>query len=393
MLTGHVDDACRQYISGWAYDSENPDAKVEVVVLLHGAEQGRVIADRMRPDLQKLGKYGDGCHGFFFRFDQPLSVIGTYDIVVQFAAGGVLERGRFRIARQPSEPSNELRPIILTATGRSGTSLLMRRLWRDSSIVVAGDFPYEIKLLSYYTKAFEILTATGNHEKSVSADLIFDDPYRLGLNPFNHHLYAQVFPAPAMIHGFFERQAAPIIAEAFKAVIGTFYQQVNTANSKRGARFFAEKCEVFNPTRDFTRLAFGDVHEIILVRDPRDIFCSYRSFWSVPGQQALQNLGSVRNRVLDFHKETTDDRLFLRYEDLVCQPDETMQRISGFLNLDHVAEIDHGHENEDFKGHATSQDALSSIGRWRRELTDSERQVFDSEFAEFFETFGYDRAG
>ena len=128
-----------------------------------------------------------------------------YEIVVRTPAGEVLRPGPVMLRKESIEPQDDLPPILLTSTGRSGTSLMMRRLERDKSIVVSGHFPYETKLLTYYAHAFEILTAPGNHERSVNPDLIFDDPYHLGLNPFNHENFADTFPRPSMI--------APILRE------------------------------------------------------------------------------------------------------------------------------------------------------------------------------------
>jgi hypothetical protein len=390
MLTGYVDEVRRQYIAGWAFDPDNPDSRVEVAVFIHGDEVGRTIANLPRPDLVKLGKYGDGRHGFMFRFDLPLSLIGTYDVIVRFPQGEVLQGGRFTIGKELIEPQEDLPPILLTSTGRSGTSLMMRRLGHDRSIVVAGAFPYEMKLLTYYAHAFEILTAAGNHQKSLDPTLIFNDTYHLGLNPFNHVNFADTFPRPYMIHDFFEKQSAPIIADAFKAIVSRFYDHAGKSQSKHSAKYFAEKCEVFNPTRDFTRAVYGKMREIILVRDPRDVFCSYRSFWSTPTEQSAQILRSVRDKMLDFKREASSDSLFVRYEDMVRQPEEVLARISEFLGLDHVITIDPSVEEADFKVHATSRDSGSSIGRWRSELSSEEFQQFNTDFGEFFEAFGYD---
>jgi hypothetical protein len=392
MLTGYVDEVCRQYIVGWAFDSDRPIERVELVVLIGGEEHGRAIADRARPDLLELGTYGDGNHGFVYRFEKPLSLIGTYEIIVKVAGGAALLPGAITIQKEAIESQDDLPPILVTSTGRSGTSLMMRRLAQDKSIVVAGHFPYEIKLLTYYAHAFEVLTAPGNHQKSVDPNLIFDDPYHIGLNPFNHQDFADTFPRPKMIHEFFEKYSAPVVASAFKQTVSKFYERVSLTQSKYAARSFAEKCDVFNPTRDFTRGIYGKIREIVLVRDPRDIFCSYRAFWSTPAEQSMQILRSVRNKMMDFKRESNNDSLFVRYEDLVQVPNDVLVRISEFLDLGHVISVDQERERADFEIHATSSDSSASIGRWRKELVPSELQEFNTDFGEFFEAFGYDIA-
>ncbi len=62
-LEGHLDLVRHDRIEGWARDPERPDVPVALLVLADGAEIGRVVADRYRPDLVTAG-IGDGCHAF-----------------------------------------------------------------------------------------------------------------------------------------------------------------------------------------------------------------------------------------------------------------------------------------------------------------------------------------
>ena len=85
MYTGYVDACTRHSVVGWAADTDRPDARLELRVMVNGAEQGRVIADRPREGLRQRGIYGDGAHAFEYAFDPPLSPFRGYNIVVRYA--------------------------------------------------------------------------------------------------------------------------------------------------------------------------------------------------------------------------------------------------------------------------------------------------------------------
>ena len=94
-----------------------------------------------------------------------------------------MANGRLRI--EPIRPQDVmLRPLPVTATGRSGTTLLMHRP-RSVEIVLADLFPFEIKLLTYYGGALVILTTASGASRRFRLDQL-KDRYHLGLNPFHH---------------------------------------------------------------------------------------------------------------------------------------------------------------------------------------------------------------
>ncbi|HQT88585.1 MAG TPA: glycosyltransferase [Acidiphilium sp.] len=65
MLTGHLDQACRTRISGWAIDTAQPHQPLALLITANGTLLDRVIANVHRPDLLRAG-LGPGPHGFDF---------------------------------------------------------------------------------------------------------------------------------------------------------------------------------------------------------------------------------------------------------------------------------------------------------------------------------------
>jgi hypothetical protein len=390
MQTGFIDSFTRHLVSGWAADADRPDARLEVAIMVNGSEQGRVVANRPRDGLRQRGDYGDGAHGFEYAFDPPLSLLRSYDVVVRCVEGPViLPHGRFRIERERRHGLG-MRPLLVSATGRSGTTLMMRRLGNDHGVVIAESYPYEMKLLTYYAHALEVLTSSGHRDKAPPLDAMVADPYTLGLNPFHHPLMESVFPKRQMLYEFFGRRTAERLYPAFRDIVYDFYADMCTHQRKPAANYFAEKCDIFTPARNFARLAFDGVKEILLVRDPRDVHCSRKSFWADTPEASIRNLRSVQAVTLQILAEHADELLAVRYEDLIERPDDTLRRISEFLGLGHPITVQAESEGKVFAGHGTSRDPGASIGRWKQEMSSDERAVFGKEFRAFLDVFNYE---
>ena len=105
---GYVDIARRDRIAGWAADPQMPDDVVEIAIIVDGREAGRIKADRLRHDLRTSGKFGQGRHGFEFRFEPPLDPGSDHDVIVRISgSGAVLPRGAFRIPRLAGADSDK----------------------------------------------------------------------------------------------------------------------------------------------------------------------------------------------------------------------------------------------------------------------------------------------
>ena len=390
MNVGHVDSSDHHSIIGWAANADSPGTRLEVRIMVNGAEHGRVVANAPRDALRQRGLYGDGAHAFTYVFDPPLSPLHAYDIVVRFTDPPAdVPNGRFRL--DPVDKRDlTLRPLLVTATGRSGTTLLMRRLGNSREIVIADRYPFETKLLTYYAHALEVMTTASSPRTSVALDDIIKDKYRLSLNPFHESWMEDVYPNPAMLHQFFGRRAMARLHPAFRAIIDDFYRDMQMYSQKPRARFFAEKCDVFTSARNFARLAFDDVREILLVRDLRDVHCSRRAFWSDSPERSLQNLRSVQAEMMPIYHADKQNLLVVRYEDMVQQPTETLARLSAHLGLRQAISLDADSESQIFSSHGTSADPGASIGRWKQQMSAEERASFAEIFQPYLTAFGYD---
>lgn len=72
-LQGNLDICDDHRLAGWAFDKRQPGSPVPLLILADGQVVGRVLADRYRADVAKVGCFGDGNCGFAFRIPLRLS--------------------------------------------------------------------------------------------------------------------------------------------------------------------------------------------------------------------------------------------------------------------------------------------------------------------------------
>lgn len=211
-LRGYVDQVTHHTVTGWAFDDHAPETAVEIIISVNGSAVGGVVADRFREDLMNLGEGSTGKYGFQFSFDPSLSPFIENEVEVTFKQTAVrLPKGEKSLRRltRISPRARTPVPILVTAMGRSGTSLLMNRLASHADIAVAGEFPYEIKMLSYYSLAFRTLVSEGERDRSTDPDKMASEAERfsIGFNPFNHPNYGFVLGNQTLHDDFFGSRA------------------------------------------------------------------------------------------------------------------------------------------------------------------------------------------
>jgi hypothetical protein len=405
MRGGHLDAVSRTQVSGWAANSEFPDRRLELRVLVNGVERGRTVAGRPRADLANLGKYGDGKHGFAFAFPEPLPADQDNTISVHFAADmGLLPNGERVIPRDPSfvaaAPSAGAAnagddagpdPILVTAPGRSGTTYLMNCLAAAPQIVVAELVPYEVRLLSYYAAAFAVLTAPADTERSTHPDKLEGDGFHIGFNPFNGPQYAHAFRGRAALDYFNQNWVPQHLGAALAGTVREYYQRLAVDRGKGSVAYFAEKNNnLHRPTRMFVRRVFPRMREIVIVRDPRDVLCSHMAYFDSSQDKAFHQLSHSCRQLATIHGNAGPELCVIRYEDMIAGDPATFSRVSGFLDAT-VAPVETEAGGEMFRKHGTSDTPAASIGRWRHDLPAEMRARSSQDWGEFLDRFGYPR--
>ncbi len=389
-LLGCVDTVSRRLVEGWAIVAERPDDVLRIEIRVDANVAGTVDADVPRPDLKEFVPHTiANPRGFRFVFDPPLSPFRPVEIAVSVVGCAEELANARRAIAAPHFGAAPITPIIITSTGRSGTTLLMREFLAHPDIAVADLFPYEIKLCAYYASAFRSLTANEDRENSTNPEEMFDGSNRhhIGHNPYNSPGFFKITSDQAALETLFENTIPHNLGKIFRDAILEYYDVLRKGQDKAAARFFAEKGDIDIACRDGTRMFFGTIREIVLVRDPRDLLCSAKAFWKLGSDDALETLGSMLDRLAEIGASPQADTHILRYEDLIEAPEATRGRLYAFLGTSNHGAAATG--DAMFEQHGTSPDARSSVGRWQHDLSAKEVAACDQRFAVYMRTFGY----
>jgi hypothetical protein len=268
--------------------------------------------------------------------------------------------------------------------------MLMERLGQCPEVIVANCHPYEVRMLSYYAAAHRVLTMAADLKRSTHPDRLEGDGFFVGFNPFSAEDYEAAFEMKSRHDEFFSSFIPDETFRAFRRIITEYYTRNQDEQRKEHARFFAEKNNNLDVLpRQFARAMFGPTKEIVLVRDPRDLYCSRMSYFkNVPERTLLQQVRWACTQLRKIHEAATPDMIFVRYEDIIQRNGAELMRLSGFLGFE--LKMDSTLDDTKFTVHGTSVSPASSVGRWRTQLSDAEIAMFDESGSEFFQIFGYE---
>ncbi|OAQ19870.1 glycosyltransferase [Thermosulfurimonas dismutans] len=105
MIQGHFDRVDGLYVHGWAFNPENPEERVEVVVLVDGKPVAEGVADQFREDLKEAG-IGDGGYAFVIKLPNEIADGKEHEIrVVVKNTGNDLENSPQIVIFQQLEDS------------------------------------------------------------------------------------------------------------------------------------------------------------------------------------------------------------------------------------------------------------------------------------------------
>lgn len=88
-IIGNFEGLHGTYISGWAFQSDAPDARVRLLLQIDDLTPVEVIADLFRIDLEAAG-IGDGCHAFQLPVPSILADGAMHTVFLRDAASGAL---------------------------------------------------------------------------------------------------------------------------------------------------------------------------------------------------------------------------------------------------------------------------------------------------------------
>lgn len=272
-------------------------------------------------------------------------------------------------------------PFFIVGCGRSGTTLLQILLDTCPNIAI----PPESFLFARFSRIFG---AYGDlrHEKNLRRfveDLLSDARIR-------------EWKLRVTVADFCKEVKDFSIRGVLSVLFGFYAQQ------ERKSRW-GEKTPYHAFYLSQIKAVFRDAKIIHLVRDGRDVAASYKEIWFGPTSAA--SAAALWRKYINIFQEfkrtaKPDDYLEIKYEDMVANPQESVDRISRFLNEDSydvqtsLPESDRRRFYLNISGHHQSLSepiSKNKTGMFKQKLKPREVEMFESVAGRELELYGYQR--
>ena len=298
----------------------------------------------------------------------------------------------------------EFQPITVFHAGRMGSTAMMRALLANPEIVVDDRHPYEYASAGYFSHVSSVLLRTKHFENSQDGNpenagwLIPSLGPNMYLSP-DFQRYEDIELNLASLAGE--------VSDFARAAIDLCYRPIRARTNKPNATWFVEKVVWQDSINAFLWL-YPRVKLILLTRDPRDSFRSARDFnakrsIAAFGREYVANDTDwidfrsrwMRRMVHAFNFHAEEDRLNVRFEDLMADTLGTMHRVCVFLGIDNSISTVKAmanavlEETPESMAHRTSSRG-HEVGEWRRGLTSEEAARIVDRSRVFMRRFGYD---
>jgi hypothetical protein len=287
----------------------------------------------------------------------------------------------------------EPRPVLICGYPKSGTTLLLSLLDHHPELLV---YPEETKFFNTISgkparRNADYILAETSASKFLQGEVQVTSGYR-DYRQVDAILFRRLLE---------ERLDAPGLAEkdVFEAIILSY----GSASEQQDRRYWVEKTP-FNELRlDTVYKWWPDVRALYILRDPRDNFTSYARLW----EKRKTQLSPIRFmaywtdslRAWQCSRVPAASKLLIRYDDLVGEPQRTMQQVVDFLDIEWsdrlVAPTRNGNPwtgnsmyGRDFSGISTD-----SMGKYKTELPDAQRLFIEAWLSKLMGRFGWDVGG
>jgi hypothetical protein len=380
-------------VGGWVLGASSPAIQIELI-----ANDGSVRTIPIiyaRADVESV--YLSMARGTKVGFRAPVSVIGMtpeFELLIEarlenrqkISIGRILGRHRPVVSR--FKPA--ILPLLVNSLGRMGTTWMMRLLSEHPAITVLRIHPYETRPGKYWMQL--LAKAFWRHEP------LWNEP----LSRFGE----LDDDSAATDQEWFRTRFIEQVATSCQRSVEECYREIAESRNQQFPAYFAEKHIPDEVPGIFWEL-YSNAREIVIVRDFRDMLCSIRSFNAKRSsigfnrdqvdteEQYIYRLAQEAKRLLNSWKARHDRTCLVRYEDLISQPTETLQRILSYLELEASSSMVAGIlqralvDSAEMQAHRTSGSVQGSISRWRRDLDDDTKLLCEGVFGEALKEFGY----
>jgi hypothetical protein len=245
-------------------------------------------------------------------------------------------------------------------------------------------------MATYYANAARVMCQAGDLNNAENPTEFMRRTDGIGLNPFNHFDFDGVFTDTRLPEYLFCGYLPDATRSVFRSIVQRYYSCVAMDGVKQPTHF-VEKCELDTVVRKNLQDLFPNFREIVLIRDLRDVYCSYRKYFAGPDSEFVYKvLGNAAECLERMAGEQRPGTVFLKYEDCMENPARFFRNAYEFLGIEDLSASTDKTNDSLFNRHATSESPAASVGRWRHELTADEIATLADACGEFFRVFGYD---
>jgi hypothetical protein len=388
-------------VRGWALGRGSPVAAVELV---HDGEVLRRLAlAGNREDVAAAHPDVAGAAtSEFYAAVSSLRLAPQFEVLVRAVLSdgsgvmiGVI-RGRREPVRSGFEP--RLAPLMLTSTGRVGSTVVMNALGAHPQVTAYPPFRKEPQVATYWMEVFTTLSEPASYIRQLAPGKALHHGWWLG----SSEPMPRISPKDEL-EQWMAAEAVESLAAMCQERIEALYSQVAAANGTPDAAFFAEK---FGPGQVPALIweLYPRAREVMLVRDFRDVACSIlASSAKRKGREQAADpttvLPDIEGRTLSILKawqQRSQRAHLVRYEDLIERPADALEALAEYLELDSSREVVDSMVSALTEGgaaatfHRTTPTADASIGRWRRDLDADAQRKFEHALRPGLEAFGYE---
>lgn len=363
--------------------------------------RGKLVAGAKMYPRPDLGSIYVGCSNVGFQIDVVPLALGVSEplkLVATSNEGRTTTLCELYLEFQTDADTSDMRDVAIApviALARSGTTYLCKLLYDNKMVLGYDNYPYEAHIAEQLAKRW------------------FEDMQPTSLEPSWNKGSSNIDPTTHALLEFYRENSDAHLAVIekhlrdtshlhYKMIVGYYRWLSPDSNSSTILEKVSLSYEL-----EFLRCIFSKVRPIFLLRDPRDIIVSMRSFnencamydfdesHSKDFVTFVSKVGSALRELTWRLDHCSEKKLIVRYEDLVREPQTVLDRISTLLDMG-SSQTPHtltpAADSSTTQKHATSASPASSIGRWRQTLTQNEQEAANWYFQPFLTRFGYEFA-
>jgi hypothetical protein len=390
---------CFLTLSGWVAAAHEPIKEIWLTCVGKKLASAKVFP---RPDVAKA--YPGKKHVLGFELVVfPLSLGSSEPLKLMMETANGKRTAIFEVELQFADteptaaPTTDIQFAPIIALPRSGTTYFSQLL--HTSDVVLGDdqYPYELRLAEHFANDWLVNVQPWAYTPPADRRPETIDP---NFSTICNILRASVAPTNATPRGDGVKQ---VLEASRRYYLDKIIQLYRLAAPKPKGYVIAEKIGLGVELELLGGLG-APVRPMFLIRDPRDILLSMRSFNE---KRAIYEFHEPRTKhffevvqltsldllyLTRLYERWPGDKLLIRYDELISEPQKTLRRALAFLGTDPGA-VDAAslvNQTPVIPGvHITSSSAQESIGRWKDELTPSEIAMANWHFEPFLQRFGF----